>query len=133
MKPEILAVVDSRFASFSAYVQKQQAAYLAKTGRYFQGLLTHKEIPADGEEVAPDNLDARPAKQTEGWLDVGQLPEKTVSALRIDRYSGGFVVRVYIRVEEQLWTRAIDFGSGKFTSDWTAVHEFANEARLGKF
>lgn len=123
---EIRADIDQRLAAKAGEIVAKQAAYLAAHGRYWQGLCTHSVIPEDGEELPPDRAAEKPFYQAESWLDLGGLPETTMSALRIDTYDGphgkGFVVVSEVMIDGQLWSRSINFGPETFRdSEWKTI------------
>lgn len=112
---QVRTQVDTWLANRWATVQTKQAAYLAKTGRYFQGLRTHTVLePADGVELAPDNVLVKPTDQVERWADVITLPATMPCVLRIDTYDGpagkGYVATVRVKLAGSWWERAQQVG-----------------------
>ncbi|MFN3652224.1 MAG: hypothetical protein ACK47B_21815 [Armatimonadota bacterium] len=99
--------ISARLTAQWSYILSCQETYFAAHGRYAQGLRTHSEIPADGQELAPDLGMERPTDQAECWIDLAMLPGSMLSAMEIDVYEGpqghGFVVRLLVVLNGQLW------------------------------
>lgn len=73
---------------FLAELATKQAAYLTRTGRYWQGLISHAIRPAEGVPLAPDRT-RRPTDQVETWLGEGYtLPALMAFAVSVHTYSG---------------------------------------------
>ena len=83
----ILTDAWARVEQYLATLDDVEASYLADHGKYAQGLLTHSQRPADGNEKAPDRLGSHPSDQAHSWEDLvppGTLPERWMSGLGID-------------------------------------------------
>ena len=127
----ILAAIDARFEQLRPTLQAKQAAYLRGRSRLAQGLRTHSITPADGAEVAPDRLDAKPGYQAESWRDIGGLPPKLLSCVWIDQYTAptgpGYVVGLEVRIQGQLWRRSWNQGPETWREQaWHRVEEGAD-------
>lgn len=111
---QIRTQVDTALATAWAAIQTRQAAYLARRGRYWQGLATHTLLPADGLELPPDRLGTRPTDQPETWAEVGAMPAIMPMSLTIDVYDGpqgqGYCATVRVTIGLRVWTRAQQFG-----------------------
>ena len=122
--------ITDRLAVFSA----RQENFRTNRGRYWQGLLTHTNVPAhtnsaDGDSIA-DRLIQSPTDQLENWVTV--FPEwsgeSIPCALSVDVYDGplgaGWILIIFIRYNGQLYRRAFNVGPDSSRSNpWTAVSE----------
>lgn len=59
--------IDTAVATLLSNIDSAQATYFATYGTYWQGLISHDTIPADGSSVSADNLDAVPSDQNVTW------------------------------------------------------------------
>ena len=88
------AMVDGWVGGRLAAFRDKQDAWLAARGEYFQGLATHSAAPADGAQVAPDRLGARPTDRPHDWTTfLGApppivLPPAMPAALTFNVYEG---------------------------------------------
>ena len=111
---EVLSLIDQRFASEWSRIAAGQTTYFEARGRFFQGLVTHSEVPA--ADAAPDRAADHPTDQAESWLDMGGLPPLMRSRLRIDIYEGprghGYTVMLEARVADgTAWSRRRNVGA----------------------
>jgi len=126
--------VDAWLADKWPIVVSRQETYFGNHGRYWQGLLTHTNIPAhttasDSDSVA-DRLTTTPNDQTETWLNVfaeWQL-EAFPAAVKVDAYDGpdgkGFVATIFIRHNGTLYSRSQAVGPETWaTRAWRVVTE----------
>lgn len=127
--PPILNTVDQHLAQLWPIAKNKQDNYYATHGHYFQGLLTHSSLPADGLPAALDNALAHPTDQQDSWATFleAQLPATMVYALRVDVYSGpageGWVATLYLLINGQVWSRAGAVGpeAAQRVYDWRIV------------
>lgn len=118
-------------ASLSAAVSLQNA-YFAENGRYWQGVPTIDDPPADGETLTPDTS-RRPSDQLEDWVASGAaqlLPDQVQTRLSVDVYDGpagaGWVVRMEFRSEGVLYRKAVNVGPESSRSHgWREVSDGA--------
>lgn len=59
--------IDTALATLITNINSAQATYFAANGCYWQGLISHNTIPADGNSVAANNLSAVPSDQNVTW------------------------------------------------------------------
>ncbi len=59
--------IDTAVATLISNINSAQATYFAANGVYWQGLISHNTVPADGNSVSADNLSATPADQAVTW------------------------------------------------------------------
>lgn len=59
--------IDTAVATLITNINSAQATYYAANGKYWQGLISHNTIPADGGSVAADNLTSTPSDQVVTW------------------------------------------------------------------
>lgn len=108
-------------------VVARQDAHFALYGRYFQGLITHTALPADGEDALPDLLNRAPHYQTETWLVFNALTALPIPcAVTIDAYHGpqgqGWVATVRGRLNGITWERSQNVGPETWrTESWHQV------------
>lgn len=82
------AAIDSAVATLLAAIDTAQTTYYGTYGKYWQGLISHVTIPADGSNVAADNLSATPTDQVTTWDDFMGVnkPGTIPAAVRVDVY-----------------------------------------------
>ena len=121
---QIQDAIDGGLEAQWAEILRRQAEYRSAHGRYFQGLPTHTEVPADGAEVAPDRLGAHPTDQAEDWQAMGWPTAGAGKSLaRIDTYDGpqgtGFALTLRVRIGPDVWGRAVQEGPENWRAhDW---------------
>lgn len=119
-KEEIFGLIDSAIATRWDLITAQQEALLQATGNYWQGLLTHSTIPADGAAIPPDRAGEKPSGQPYSWLDLQGLPSEMASALRCDSYAGpqgkGYVLVMMVEIEGIVYERLINVGPEAYRS-----------------
>jgi hypothetical protein len=124
-KQQIFQYIDDAIAiRWESITAKQEYFYQAR-GLFFQGLLTHTELPKDGAEVPPDNAEAKPHYQNESWLDMGELPPAMAAALRCDTYQSpngaGYVITAEVEIDGTVYEKAINVGCEEYRSfNWRA-------------
>ena len=99
--------------AFLPVLATKQVAYLAKNGRYWQGLETHEQTPTGGTARAP-TLSRRPTDQAESWSDEGySIPSRSFS-FEVNVYAGpeghGYDLVCRFRDAGGTWQRTISFG-----------------------
>jgi hypothetical protein len=122
-------LIDARLASMWQMLLIRQTLHYASYGSYFQGLVTHGIIPADGVETFPDNAGSRPTDQVTNWHDFlsADLPTQLPMAIVINVYDGprgkGFQACVYVYAAGQLYSRCKAIGPERLrrTIEWHAV------------
>jgi hypothetical protein len=126
----ILYTIDQRLVALLPLIENRQEDHLAAYGRYWQGLATHSETPADGAEAAPDRLGLHPHYQQTSWADMaaGLFPEKTMSNLEIHQMQGsrgpGYTVILSVRIAGRLYQRVIGYaGAAGRGHDWLYIDE----------
>ena len=102
------------FTGLDVSIAAQQNIYFSTNGRYFQGLFTSSEIPADGADVVP-NGGTNPHDQGDTWNDFGlSLPGQMKIRMRCDTYvvggAHGFIVIGEVRQAGILYRRAENHG-----------------------
>jgi len=111
-------------ASQGLTVDEAQAAFVAETGHYWQGLPTHTSVPSVDEPLAPDPT-RHPTDQPESWASVGiALPTTMVLSLRVDAYNGtsgaGYAIVAKTMIDEVEWIRVINIGPETWREhNWT--------------
>lgn len=111
---DVRATADAFLAGFLAELQTKQAAFLARRGRYWQGLSTHLAEPVQGVSLPPDAT-RRPTDQSEGWSDEGYtLPALMPFAVSVNTYNGplgqGYEVALTFRYDGLRWRRTENVG-----------------------
>jgi hypothetical protein len=127
-------MVEARLQELGPKIRTRQEAYRARTGRYWQGLVTHSVIPADGIAAPADRLAEKPADVAESWADghdPGSSPGEVLAAtepmaLRIDVYDGpaghGYVVTALVRHGAEVWGRSWNVGAEVWReADWALL------------
>jgi hypothetical protein len=122
--PAILADIEADWLTHWNTIAQLQLEFYFLNGRPWQGLLTHSTIPADGNSAPADRLLSHPTDLTQNWIDFySGIPTSLHYAVRIDTYDGfggrGFVSHLYVTVAGDLWHRAIDYGGGGWTEQWS--------------
>ena len=124
---------DALLSQIDAAATTRQAAYFnafigsgdrrRRRGRYFQGILTHPILPADGVPLPPDPT-VKPTDQPTSWADANvSLPATMEAACQIDVYDGalgqGWVLTALVRVATRVYAKAINHGPEEWRShDW---------------
>lgn len=109
--PLVLNTVDAHLAQLWPIAKNKQDNYFESHGHYFQGLITHTNIP-NGLPAALDNALAHPTDQQDSWSTFlgAQLPATMIYAIKVDVYDGpageGWVATLYILIQGQVWSRA---------------------------
>lgn len=121
---QIQATIDADYAVFGNSIATAQATYFAAHGRYWQGLVTHSVIPADGASVAANQLLLKPSYEAQGWFVLGVAVLNKPYALEIHQYHGpgyfGFMAILYVTIAGNLWVRMKDSGPEPYrTQGWT--------------
>jgi hypothetical protein len=126
-RQEITDAIDTGIAAAWPEIQNKQEAYRVQHGRYFQGLCTHSEPPADGQPAVADQLDTHPDYQAETWLDVNYDTQNPRAALAIDQYVGpqgmGYVCSFRVTIAGELWRREINVGPATYLDAGWRVEE----------
>lgn len=124
---EIRDMIDTRLTALWPHIVARQTTFFANRGKYFQGVVTPAQLPADGEERAPD-LALHPHDQAQTWANANfNLGATLPMRLALDTYSGphaaGWIARVWVRVAGRTWTRARGVGphADEYTHSWREV------------
>lgn len=127
---EIRDRVNSEFAPVWNAIQNRQEQYYAANGEYWQGLMTHRNVPehtidTDGDGI-PDALDRKPSDGKQTWRQF--LPEINVSipyAIKVDTYSApegdGYVATVRLRYGGDTYERSMSHGPVDHSAPWQKV------------
>lgn len=117
---QIQQQIDQRLSGNWSKIVAAQDSYLAANGHYAQALPAASRRPVDGEEVAPDRLDASPTDQAESWRDLADrygltIPSTFMSLLRIDVYKGpggkGYVVHAeHATADGRIFRKSVNVG-----------------------
>lgn len=117
------ADIDAAIASLLSSIDSYQATYFATYGRYWQGLVSHKFIPANGSTVAADNLSNTPPDQVVTWATFGVTPGTIPAAVRVDAYQSpsgwGYTKKVLFIYSSAFYSTTTDVARGA-TSSGTA-------------
>jgi hypothetical protein len=112
------AAIDAAVATLVTAINSAQVTYLAANGRYWQGLISHSTIPADGGSVAADNLTAQPSDQSEDWNDFlgGSAPGSLPAALYVHTYkkpngSQGYKIQKLFIYAAAFYSSSVDSGN----------------------
>ncbi len=106
------ARADTMLDNLWAHIQTREDAYFAANGRYFQGLLTPRNIrSSDG----PTDLGRRPHDQAESWADAGfVLPNSVPASIEIHVYDGplghGYTAILHYKSGRKEFTKARSVG-----------------------
>ena len=126
--------VDTILANHWPNVQARQAAYFARTGRYWQGLRTHLVTPAHVtaaySDVAPTRYTDKPTDQAESWAAALQeiegvaLPMTIIMDVYQTPQGWGYVATVEVRYNGTLYSRSQNVGVEAWrTVAWHVVDE----------
>lgn len=80
------SAIDSALSSTISSIASAQTTYFGTYGKYWQGIISHATIPADGNSVAADNTSLTPTDQVVTWATFGVTPGTIPCALRVDTY-----------------------------------------------
>lgn len=126
----IRAAVDLALAEHLLKLQTFEASYKGDgRANYFQTLISHSTIPADGQATPPDKLAAGPTDQaeklTDFWTDA-QLAPALPYAFRTDVYDGpegaGYVLSAQVMIAGELWEQSVNVGPERWReSAWQVV------------
>ncbi len=120
------AQIDGELALLWDIILTRQLAHYSMYGKWFQGMITHGTIPADGNVAFPDNWGSSPTDQNTNWQDFldTRLPATLPMAITIDVYTGplgsGFTACVWAYANGDLYRRCKAIGPEKQprTLDW---------------
>ncbi len=108
-----------------------QADYYQANGQFWQGLATHSQPPADGQQVVPDRLWSHPTDQAESWLavDLGNYIsplQQTPYLTYVDVYEApagaGFVACMQLSLGGSIVERCVNYGPETWRyHDWQVV------------
>lgn len=131
---EVQKRIDSWWEINGKEFKSRQDEYKKGHTNYFQGLRTHSKLPdqmeAKADDSIPDNLDVKPTKQAETWVDFA--PEVIFNplpcAIIIDNYSGpdgdGWVVRYELKFEKTVYLKTINYGPEEYRNqDWILAND----------
>jgi len=124
--------VDDWLAARWVILRDRQIAYYNTHGRYFQGLVTHTNLPAHltaaFADAIGDRLAAHPTDSPHDWTAL--LPEiaglAIPAAIVIDNYGGpegqGFVATIWCRYNGTIYSRSQNYGPETWrTVGWHVV------------
>jgi hypothetical protein len=120
MTPPILNSIDQTINGYLPYIAERQEIYVARYGRYFQGLRTHSVIPADGAQASPDLVARKAPRVKQSWGEAASLPAKMRTCMQCDRYvlpggRQGYTLVFRIKVGADVWVRRVN---GIFAHGW---------------
>ena len=129
LTPEMLrGAASARLVALLNDLRTRQEIYRSLNGRYWQGLDTHSESPADGKFLPPDRKSRRPAGSDVSWEEFlgEELPASSECSFRVDTYSGpqgdGYTVTAMLRISGELWARMANVGPETYrVSGWAVV------------
>lgn len=119
--------VDAKLANLWPRIVNRQDAYFLAHGHYWQGMFTHTIPPNTTNqdnvevEVAPDNLNARPTDETEGWQEVSNFPATLAYRLRMDIWEAevkGYTGTIQVRHNGNHYQRSKSVPDDRFTQAW---------------
>lgn len=123
---QIKQAVDDKLLQLWAAIQSKEDDYASShRGRYWQGLITHSVLPADGISTLPDVGTKAPTDQPAPWplaLRNTTMP----MAIIIDVYDGplgvGYQATVKVIVAGTIWARTAQVGPENYrTQGWREV------------
>jgi hypothetical protein len=123
---QIRQQVDDALTAAWAAIQSREDSYAtAHSGRYWQGLLSHTAIPADGATATPDVGIRTPTDQPTVW-PVGIRSTALPCAIQIDCYDGpqgpGYQATVYVLISGNVWSRTAQVGPETYrVHGWSQV------------
>lgn len=127
---EIRTAADNWLSARWPTVVARQTTYASNhNGRYWQGLVTHSNIPVDAVDTLADLLNNHPTDQNVNWNQaIPGLPTNWPIAIVMDAYDGpdgtGFVGRVFVFITElgKVFTRSQNVGPETWrTEGWHAM------------
>lgn len=127
---EIRDAVDTWLAARWPTVVSRETTYASNhNGNYWQGLITHTNIPADDIAALADLLDNHPTDQLVSWNQaIPGLPTQWPMALVMDVYDGplgkGYCGTIYIYITQlgRLYSRSQNVGPETWrTQSWHAL------------
>ena len=127
-RADTLALVDAAWDALEPDFITAQKDYYAMTGRYFQGLRSHRgDVPdADSGGDYPSGWLTHPTDQQYRWSDFGLKLEKMEFEIWIDVYDGpegpGWVACVNVYTKKEYWQKCRNYGPEALRShDWELV------------
>jgi len=109
--------IDTAVADLITAINAAQVTYLAANGKYWQGLLSHSVIPADGNSVAADQLTQQPSDQSEDWNDfLGEdAPGTLPAAIYVHTYKKptgvqGYRIQKLFIYDDEFYSSTVDSG-----------------------
>lgn len=110
------ADIDAAVASLLSSIDSYQAAYYSTYGTYWQGLVSHTIVPANGTSVAASNLSATPTDQTVTWATFGVTPGTIPAAVQVDVYkkptgAQGYTKKVLFIYSAGFYSTSTDSGN----------------------
>ena len=121
------SAIDSALSSTLSSIASAQTTYFGTYGKYWQGLISHATLPADGNSVAADNTSLTPTDQIIDWATFGVTPGTIPCALRVDTYKdqdgndGYTVTKIFIYSGSQ-YSTTTDSGNEPARADaWDTV------------
>lgn len=125
---ELLQEVDQDIAVIWPTVVLRQSRFFEMTrGRYWQGLATHDDPPADGNPAPPDNWWDHPSDQPFEWRHINILPYTPLAySVQMDVYDGpygpGYIARFQITIDGLTYERTIVEGGEVFREEpWHVI------------
>lgn len=124
---QIRNAVDAKLAALWTAIQAKQDAYAAShNGRYWQGLRTVANTPADGATALPDIGTRCPSDQPGDPWPAAIRNTQLEMAIQMDVYDGpmgtGYQATVQVSIAGQTWTRTAQVGPEAWrVSGWTQI------------
>lgn len=125
--------IDSALASTLSSIASAQTTYFGTYGKYWQGLISHATIPADGNSVAADKLSLTPTDQVVTWATFGVTPGTIPCALLVDTYKDqdgnhGYTVKKLFIYAGSQYSTTTDSGAEPGRADaWDSTADPAPE------
>ncbi len=122
---DIRTQIDTAITTWLPIVSTKQAAYFARTGRYWQGLESHLVTPTGGTPTAP-TLTRHPTDQVESWADEGYAIPAQSFSITVNVYNGpggwGYELVFRFRDAGGVWSRVVNVGPETYREQaWSFV------------
>lgn len=120
------SAIDQKIEIVQAAIIDRQEEHKLKTGRYFQGLRTHRQTPRTN--TYPDAWYDHPSDQGHQWRHLKAMNfEAMPFSVKIDTYSGvtgsGWVACYRALIDDVEMERCSGWGPELRDTDWSAVND----------